>query len=166
MWIVQNQGLKLVMGEKIVEILSPNSAFAFFPNHWQIDKWELNKLFRDRAIKFGEYFLERCKRFNLNPVELEFLGSGRHRSTFLLPSRKNVIKFPLTDRGFAANLKEASRDNWPWPVARCKLLQDLLIMEYIDLDFKGNKPLWAEEIDCYQVGINKFGQYVAYDYAG
>lgn len=113
----------------------------------------------------------------------KYLGSGRHRVVWLLPSGY-VIKIPSDGYGEAANIREANyKKNIvcniarrifrnQWKVARCRLIPDtfVLVMEFVtcysDLDITYEQlPKWAKEVDCSQVGYNSRGELVAYDFA-
>ena len=113
----------------------------------------------------------------------EFLGCGRHRHAWRLPSG-NVIKIPKGGGGEYANEREARawslRHNREaveplmrtFEFARCRLIPDtsILVMEYVDpyenssIDYAA-LPLWAKQVDCQQVGHNRQGRLVAYDFA-
>lgn len=109
------------------------------------------------------------------------LGEGRNRQVW---RRGNyVIKFPLNTYGVDDNCHEAStyQESLRRPMyckyARCRLVLPLgtvLVMEYAR--YVGPKsdetgyitlpdcPEWAYSIDCWQVGYNRRGEIVAYDY--
>lgn len=105
--------------------------------------------------------------------QLKCIGEGRNRRVYLLPSGKNVIKVPLNDDGISDNCVEDSRfrkhrAKW-YPLARCRLLdytKYYLIMEYVK---PAKKPYdcgeaWVYSVDCGQVGFNRAGRLVAFDY--
>jgi len=115
-----------------------------------------------------------------------YLGEGRHRCVFLAPCATKVYKFPIGRSGISANHREAN--NWRrklkdeadlvrFEFARCKLLgdTDILIQEYLyDVRFHHWKqqlrddpelPRWALQWECAQIGQNKHGEWVLYDYA-
>ena len=106
----------------------------------------------------------------------KYLNEGRHRKGFLSPNRKWVVKVPKTCARLAG-----IQDNWSEyhtfkraspairaRLARCRLFKgEILIMEKLctaNLCW-GNIPEWARGIDCGQVGYNRKGNLVAYDYA-
>jgi hypothetical protein len=97
---------------------------------------------------------------------LKYLDSGRHRSVF--EHRDWVIKVPLSDWGVLDNTREAlayKKDKEH--LARCRMLSDLLVMEKV-VPYTGAKnklPKWVDYIDCGQVGYNREGKLVAFDYA-
>ena len=116
--------------------------------------------------------LERLERL-LVSVGFRRLDSGRHRLAFLSPSGRNVVKVPINDFGVLDNGRESTR--WGrraemWPLARCRLFCDglLLVMEAVEIlpnwTFS-DLPEWAKWIDGGQVGLNRKGEFVAYDYA-
>lgn len=113
-----------------------------------------------------------------------YLGSGRHRRSFLCPSNKYVLKVPKNANGELANEQEVRiyRKSLVKPCdikfARCRQFfwKDFLcnIMEYVQplrnyevdkLHHVGELPDWVWAIDCEQVGYNARGEVVAYDYS-
>jgi hypothetical protein len=107
--------------------------------------------------------------------EYTFLGVGRSRAVFLGPNKLFVVKIPINEEGELANCreerlykKEKNRPDSHW--ARCRLYPGtmILIMEYVESihDIPGEKklPKWVFNIDCAQVGFNKKGKLVAYDF--
>jgi hypothetical protein len=122
------------------------------------------------------------KTIEVNPA-WEELGYGRHRVVYKLPSG-NVIKFPKGPYGEVANRWEAlvwkCRNNLEalpqfiqdcliegTQFARCRLIPGtkVLIMEgVVHTGYRSDYP-WTRKIDLYQVGKNKAGKIVAYDYA-
>lgn len=119
--------------------------------------------------------------------KLRYLGQGRHRVTFLSPSGKAVIKFPLSHDGIEANWSErfvytgkskplVLRNNTKGinrnKLAGCRMLgPNLLIMTKVKIDtitegWLDNKaPKWVQYIDCGQVGYHpRTGKLVAFDY--
>lgn len=121
------------------------------------------------------------------PDDWEYLGKGRHRKVYGLPSGRNVIKVPIGRMGKAANLWEAivwrtrkDQINWPWMLqneirsikpARCRLVPGtyLLVMERlekVDYPLTLNKAYpWIGEVDLFQVGRDRQGEIKAYDFA-
>jgi hypothetical protein len=103
----------------------------------------------------------------------KYLGEGGYRYAYLLRSGRYVIKIPKDEVGERYNRMEyidythARRPN----IGRCRLIkykgQDCLIMEYIrPTTIKYNQlPEWAQFIDCAQVGYNRKGKLLAYDWA-
>lgn len=109
------------------------------------------------------------------------LGEGRNRQVW---RRGNyVVKVPLNEYGIGDNYHEADtyrrslREKMPCKYARCRLVgpnSTLLVMEYTKYvgplsDQDGyivyeNCPTWAYSLDCWQVGYNRAGEIVAYDY--
>lgn len=99
-----------------------------------------------------------------------YLGTGRNRAVYLLPGNRNVIKIPLNDEGVFQNeyeARSAKRDDWlyRWQKARCRLIFPCLIMEYVELGPFSDLPDWSDYVDCQQVGKNRLGNFVAYDWA-
>jgi len=107
---------------------------------------------------------------------LKFLGEGRTRRVYLAHSGKYVVKYPLNSTGEHANWQEAKdykkggfleKEN----LARCRLAtlrgKEVLIMEKVEPTNKFNKEgnSWVDYIDCQQVGYNRKGKLVAYDWA-
>lgn len=109
----------------------------------------------------------------------EFIGQSRHRAVWR--HGNYVIKVPVCEEGVHDNLHEAHvwqiRDHkrYSWAkYARCRLIGVILVMEYArypgplseesgHIPFK-KCPEWAYFIDCQQVGYNRRGEIVAYDY--
>ena len=91
-----------------------------------------------------------------------------------------VIKVPLNEEGLHDNWRERSvwlrygKTRGYIKYARCRLWGPLLVMEYAKYPGPGteedgylplkNCPEWAYAVDCWQVGYNKSGEIVAYDY--
>lgn len=110
--------------------------------------------------------------------ELVYIGSGRNRAVFR--HGNYVVKIPLNTDGIDDNYYE--RGIWTQPkyrdirlrYARCRLFGTILIMQFARFtgpvsDDTGyiamqDCPSWAYSIDCCQVGYNRFGNIVAYDY--
>ena len=113
-------------------------------------------------------------------INYEPLGNGRHREVYLLPSKKFIVKIPINIDGALANIaeykywknREVIKEHYNVDLARCRLYQGsafqdkLLVMEFIKdkLDNEKYLPSWAFKIDCSQVGRNRQGKIVAYDY--
>ena len=105
-------------------------------------------------------------------TKLKCIGEGRGRRVFLLPSGKNVIKVPLNEDGIHDNMAEAfrfrkQRKAW-FPLARCMMWGQYLIMEYIEPVYGFGDLMkqynWVGMVDCCQVGYNRAGKLVAFDY--
>ena len=124
-----------------------------------------------------------------------FLGTGRHRRTYLSPNKRFVLKFPNYRAGVEANRNEAFKwkgflNNKAAPhgakYAPCRLLQDCIIMMVAVVEAYGETcgddsardsgaiggestplglPDWCFGIDSCQVGKLANGKLVAYDYA-
>ena len=102
----------------------------------------------------------------------EFLGAGRNRFVFRKPESDWVIKVPINEYGMLDNDSEDIyfHRHQTGFMARCKLIQlcdvPILVMEYVDINLeKKDMPDWSAWVDCQQVGRNKNGKIVAYDYA-
>lgn len=110
-------------------------------------------------------------------AKYEFVGAGRNRATFKLKSGNYVLKVPLNYHGGSDNNFEfkQSKNNTLFPdivLPKTKLVEvdgfGCLIMEninIIDLAESDNLPEWTTFIDCCQVGYNKKGILMPYDYA-
>jgi hypothetical protein len=97
-------------------------------------------------------------------------GTGSKRCAYVCPEKKHVIKIPVTEIGIMENFfedKKFKSGAYPGKVARCMLVaNNLVIMEYVEpvvLTKETVLPYWCKEFDN-QVGYNKKGQLVAYDY--
>lgn len=129
-----------------------------------------------------QYYTAKSKQ--LRKKGYTYCGSGWSRECFLSPNEQWVVKIPKNKQGIYCNKDEyslwLSRERNPSRfdprLARCKLMRDnLLVMESLNI---GDKKLidflsdydniqsnpWLHEIDRYQVGINRKGQMVAFDY--
>lgn len=104
-------------------------------------------------------------------LKIIFLGEGRHRSVY---RRGNyVIKIPMNSDGLGSNEREhrtyrSSSDGWLFGIryARCRIhISGLLIMEYVEpIRYNKSLPKWVNVVDSQQVGYNRRGQLVCYDY--
>lgn len=109
----------------------------------------------------------------------ESLSYGRNRCTFLF--NNFVVKLPMNTNGISDNDWEGSVSNGdnqdPWHVryARTRLIyiEDIpvVFMERVnDASYEaiackmGEVPIWVDSVDCGQVGFNRRGKLVAYDY--
>lgn len=112
--------------------------------------------------------LELLKKLN---DKYEYIGCGRNRIVFKSKNGKYVIKVPRNIEGNGDNFRETKKEDFGFPVPKSKriLLDDFccVIMEYVEhAYFKDKKvPSWVSWIDCGQVGYNRKGELVAYDYA-
>jgi hypothetical protein len=117
---------------------------------------------------------------------LKLLGEGAFRKTYLSSSGKFVYKIPTSEDGFRCNEREhqlyrkKNKDNYGRlthaQIARCRLSKSgILVMELVKPSktcYKGYKaesvdlepPPWAGLIDSSQVGLNRDGNWVAFDY--
>lgn len=112
--------------------------------------------------------------FEHKGVALKFLGAGRHRFTYLLPSGKYVIKVPGNPDGEKANREEAkfAQQGYFHPIAKCRLINygqlPCLIMEAVDTHapFKMDQlPKWTDDVDNLQIGVSRKRGLVAYDFS-
>lgn len=103
----------------------------------------------------------------------EVIGEGHNRIVFLKDDDW-VIKCPLNEDGLNDNISEARRyrqfgDTDLVKYAECKMffLNDIncLEMERVYPISKSERPDWADYVDGGQVGKNKDGKILAYDYA-
>lgn len=120
---------------------------------------------------------------NQIPSNWKYLGEGRHRKVYALPSGRNVIKIPIGRRGEVANLWEAivwrnrhEQATWPWmlqneirgiKLARCRLVPgtyNLVMEKLLTCKSRPSDP-WVMDVDCYQVGKDRQGRFKAYDFA-
>lgn len=108
----------------------------------------------------------------------EYVGTGRHRQVWRRGDY--VIKVPMSERGVHDNWHERRmwlkyRKSDYIPYASCRLIGNFfLLMEYAHnigplSDERGHIPFnklpeWASYVDSQQVGYNRHGQIVAYDY--
>ncbi len=103
------------------------------------------------------------------------IGKGSNRTVFLNPQQTHVIKVAHDGAGILENINEARV--WSeapigerYRLARCKLIRNnILIMEAVREPHYSIRPiirarqLWAEKYN-FQVGYNKNGRLVAFDY--
>ncbi len=106
-----------------------------------------------------------------------YLGHGRNRITYRI-SERYVVKIPLNQDGVADNWYEAKQCKRDPDTAKCRLLGDCLVMEFVDdiHQIWGHLPLWekmerinllpywVDYVDCRQVGFTRTGKLVAYDF--
>lgn len=106
------------------------------------------------------------------------LDIGRNRLVFKLKSGNYVLKFPLNEDGVSDNDWEASIcsnknegdiDEVQWPKTRYIEIEGFIccVMEYIEpITYFEDKvlPDWIHSVDGGQVGYNKKGVLLAYDY--
>lgn len=97
---------------------------------------------------------------------------GEHRIVLLFA--RHVYKFPLTEKGFEANRREArwseeqGKTGQVPPIADCRIEVidglEVLWMEYVEpLDGMVRLPEWATDVDDIQVGYDAENRLVAYD---
>lgn len=131
--------------------------------------------------------LMRSNRFTL-------LGEGRSRRTYLSPTKRFVLKFPMSEEGLIANEEEhnkyrsslVTKPVYGVVYAPCRLYKHSILLMHactaiggfsdgcreakkfhckIDSLKKSELPDWCNAIDCHQVGMLSNGKMVAYDYA-
>ena len=114
--------------------------------------------------------------------KLTILGSGRHRFCFTGNDDQYIIKVPksydgIIDNGIEAktyrdyadkvlrNEYDMSRPHYAFCYIEKLWSVDLLIMERLIYPKREDAlPEWTDFIDCMQVGYNKQGKLLAYDY--
>lgn len=115
------------------------------------------------------------KRYLARNVPFEW---GRTRVAFLFPTY--VVKLPVTYAGIGDNDWEGSVSNIPGDTeniqyARTRLHYEgeipVLLMERVEwqttdklIALYGEVPWWVDFVDCGQVGLNRRGRLVAFDY--
>ena len=106
-------------------------------------------------------------------AKYEVIGEGHNRIVFLKDD-DTVIKCPLNEDGLNDNISESRRyrqfgDADVVKYAQCKMffLNDIncLEMERVYPITNEETPEWADFVDCGQIGKNKDGKILAYDYA-
>jgi len=103
----------------------------------------------------------------------QFIYIGTDRNRIVYRRGYFVIKIPLNESGLHDNwheemlFKQYGKTRGYIPLARCRLVKNsILVMEYIEhtgRSFDGC-PGWADYVDCGQVGTDRNGSLVAYDY--
>lgn len=143
----------------------------------KIDWKSLNSMLTNVLFDFDadSYAVAKQVVEKLRDAGYKHVGEGRNRSAFLSPSGKNVVKVPLSTEGFEDNEREARywkkqdaqfETTDKIELARCRLFGVFLVMEFVDDNVTiDEKPGWANYIDCEQIGKNRKGRIVAYDYA-
>lgn len=132
---------------------------------WCFDAFET----KERAL-LADQIIENLK------SKYECLGVGRHRIVFKLKSSNYVIKFPLGCSGEADNDWEGSlvtnKNSFMSDTNRVRTPKTkwinykgfvCVIMEYLDENVT-EKPEWAGKVDDGQIGTNKKGQILAFDF--
>lgn len=113
------------------------------------------------------------------PERFTYLSAGRHRMAFLDIRTDFVVKIAHNIDGIQANREEVSsfrnRNSNSLPMAKCYswvIVEDCpiaIVMEYVEMA-KDRYTLsiihpWVWSVDCGQVGYNKQGKLVAFDYS-
>src|ERR1035437_377818 len=99
------------------------------------------------------------------------VGVGGKRAAF--GNSRTVFKIPINPQGFHDNAWEyrnyKNRTAKSFPMARCRIIDikdiPILVMEHIAPIPYDESPKWADWVDCRQVGKNRKGKIVAFDYA-
>ena len=104
----------------------------------------------------------------------EIVGRGNTRLVIRRKGHNWVLKIPVRAGGISDNCLEGKRyriNELPQVrkakakcVTVCKL--PIVIMEWVNIDPVIQMPAWAYHVDSEQVGINRRGQIVAFDYGG
>jgi hypothetical protein len=104
------------------------------------------------------------------------LGSGRHREVFGSRNGEEVLKVPWNDAGQFANERELEPDQWLGGQEYCARTRKdqrytkrfgVLILRMERLTPAGSwkdLPKWTWGVDGFQVGYNRAGKLVAYDW--
>lgn len=134
-------------------------------SEWCFDSFET----KERAL-IADKIIENLKE------KYQCLGVGRNRIVFKLRSGNYVLKFPLGCSGEADNDWEGcivtNKNKFPDDKNRIRTPKTkwinyngfiCVLMEYLNEDIE-IKPEWANRIDDGQVGVNKKGQILAFDF--
>lgn len=114
---------------------------------------------------YGEECYELVSKYR----EEDWIGCGRNRAVFR--RGRVVVKVPINAAGVDDNLYEVSlferygQTKGYVPYARCRRAGLLLVMEYVmHVGWHSNQPSWCPSVDCGQLGKNRKGRLVAYDF--
>lgn len=133
-------------------------------------------MLRDHAHDMEKMLPGITQLFNRYIPRATGVTSGRNRVVFHMG--RYVVKLPMNYGGVADNDWEGSvrhsQDPREAKYARTRMVYfgeiPVVFMEYVkstgysDLRNLGPVPKWVDGIDCQQVGFNRRGQLVAYDY--
>lgn len=141
-----------------------------------LQNFELQELFDLDFFRENESFLKLVRKLQHHPYEF-----GRNRVCFFL--KNNVIKIPRNGGGIGDNDWEGSVSTCPEFIgspdhiqyAKTRLLYvegiEVVVMEKVCYANEsqiervlGPGPNWTWSVDCGQVGFNRHGRLVAYDY--
>ena len=139
------------------------------------------KIFPFVALIFYYEKYNLCSKFFLDIEKFknnyDVIGIGQQRIVFKY-SDKYVIKLPLSPKGIVDNNNEVNfktnNPNSEIKTAHCEIVNiddvNCLKMEYVDhwsaiLHSSVELDNWCLDVDCLQVGFNKKGSLVAYDFA-
>lgn len=129
------------------------------------------KFLADIRINFGEKAVALHRKLWVKYGEPK---CGNSRATYI--SKNFVFKLPMSEEGAYQNEEECTllSDDY-WQFAKTKLIDAdsaLICMERADhasyntiIERLGHLPDFVSGIDCSQVGFNRKGQLVAYDFA-
>lgn len=135
----------------------------------RLSKYNLSLVLDER---YSAFIHEMVKRYSKRCKKIE---AGRNRLTFIF--KNHVIKVPLNNSGISDNDWEGSisSSNDPDDIqfARTRLIYHkgipIIFMERVRMirnlqSFYEVLPYWVGFVDCGQVGFNKVGRLVAFDY--
>lgn len=155
----------------IIKILDNNNEVIMFA----IDSfkgcisWHFDTFESDERCKDADKIINELK------DQYECIGLGRNRIVFKMRSGNYVLKFPLGCNGESDNDWEGSvvtnknhdlnDGSVITPKTRWLSYKGFIcvLMEYIDENID-EYPEWSASVDCQQVGVNKKGQILAFDF--
>ena len=148
--------------------------FKQFLNFKELDEEiykNLNGLPMD-DLKYWEIVLNKCTYFLEKKYKLNYVSQGRNRIVFSSNDRNIVVKVPKNDMGnFDNNYEYNTQLIEKEKRAKCKIIFleksmiYLLVMEKLNITTIPDKyKSLAYEFDSMQIGLNKRGKYVGYDY--
>ena len=130
----------------------------------------------DALVRFADYIQAAVRICHSLPeeecigdIQISYIASGRHRSTYLIIGTNFVLKFPMCKYGIIDNEYEASvscKCLLKECYAECCMVGNttVLCMEFVEKIPLSQMPTWADSFDCLQVGRTKDGRVVAYDF--
>lgn len=131
---------------------------------------KIENTYKDMFTDYGVYdtYKEMFHNLYLKYGEPEY---GRTRFAFIDDEKEIVYKIPRNYEGEIVNYRELAHDDPSIPLAKCKISNliskdkgIIIEMEKVIIPEKiNNKPEWAAWVDSSQIGLNKQGEYVAYD---
>lgn len=146
----------------------PPHAFPYGYRYLAAELW--------REFKCEKMLAMYQRYFDKKPEEISI---GRNRCTFIF--RTYVVKLPRSYSGLSdndwessiSNIDELDTDEIQYARTRLAQVGDIPVLfmervEYADWDtlryMYGNSPAWVNCVDCGQVGFNRAGRLVAFDY--